>query len=259
MQRPTQWESPLENRLLSSLPTDDYERILPMIEGVTLRTGTVIHQASGGLEHIYFPSSSVVSFLHTVDDGATAEVGMAGREGAIGVALFLGGDTMPGCAVVQAGGSAFRMPAAALRKEFAQGGPLQRVLLRYAQAFLIQIAQTAVCNRLHGIEKRLCRWLLMSHDRVRSDELFMTQEFIGNMLGGRRESVTVAARRLQDMGLIRYTRGHIFVLNRRGLEGCACECYRTVRSEFDRLFAAKYEMPMREYAMAAGGYHEEQW
>lgn len=209
--------------------------------------GTVIHEAGGRLEHLYFPTSSVISFLHTTGDGATVEVGMAGREGAVGVGLFLGGGSMPHCAVVQVAGGAFRLPAVTLRREFARGGPLQRLLLRYAQAFLTQVAQTAVCNRLHGIEKRLCRWLLLSQDRAGSDELSMTQEFIGNMLGGRRESVTVAAQRLQERQLIRYSRGHISILNRRGLEECACECYRTVKSEFDRLFP-KRDMPAEEYA-----------
>ena len=259
MQRFTQLDRPLENRLLLSLPVGDYERILPNLEKVSLRAGAVIHEPGGHLEHIYFPSSAIVSFLHTVHDGATAEVGIAGKEGAVGVALFLGGDTMPHRAMVQAPGGAFRMPAAALRDEFARAGPFQRVLLLYAQVFLTQIAQTAVCNRLHAIEKRLCRWLLLCHDRASSDELLMTQEFMGKMLGGRRESVTLAARRLQEMRLIRYSRGHITILNRGRLEECACECYRTVRNEFDRLFPARHETAAPAYATAACGYHEERW
>lgn len=250
MQQYVEVESRLENRLLSSLPPGDYERILRKTERVTLKMGAVLHEPGGRLEHIYFPSSAVISFLHTMSDGATVELAMTGGEGAVGVALFLGGESMPHHAVVQATGGALRMPAAALRSEFAQGGALQRILLRYAQAFLLQIAQTAVCNRLHGIDKRLCRWLLLSHDRARSNELLMTQAFIGDLLGARRESVTVAARRLQEMGLIRYSRGHISILNRRGLEECACECYRIVQSEFDRLVPTKQEAATREYAMA---------
>ena len=158
-----------------------------------------------------------------------------GNDGVVGVALFLGGDTTPNRAVVQIAGGAFRMKAKLLQEEFARGGPLQHLLLRYTQALITQISQTAVCNRLHSVENRLCRWLLLSHDRVKSDELAMTQEFISNMLGGRRESVTVAAGRLQDAGLIHYARGHIKILNRNGLEASACECYRIVKDELDRL------------------------
>jgi CRP-like cAMP-binding protein len=163
-------------------------------------------------------------------------MGLAGNDGVVGVALFLGGDTTPNRAVVQVAGGAFKMPARLLREEFGKGGPLQRALLRYTQALITQISQTAVCNRLHDVEQRLCRWLLLCHDRVSSNELQMTQEFISNMLGGRRESVTVAAGRLQDAGLIHYARGHISILDRQGLERTACECYPIVRAEMDRLY-----------------------
>jgi CRP-like cAMP-binding protein len=231
-------QTPLDNLLLSFLPASDFARLAPKLTFVALSVGQVIYESGERLEHIYFPTSSVVSLLYTMEDGATAEMGMAGNDGAVGVALFLGGATMPNRAVVKAGGGAYRMSAQVLREEFARAGPLQALLLRYTQALITQIAQTAVCNRLHPIEKRLCRWLLLSHDRVHSDELHMTQEFIANMLGGRREGVTIAAGRLQDAGLIHYCRGHIQILNRQALEKTACECYGIVRREFNRLFVA---------------------
>jgi CRP-like cAMP-binding protein len=171
-----------------------------------------------------------------MEDGSTAEMGLTGNDGVVGIALFLGGDTTPNRAIVQIAGGALRMRAKVLQAEFKQGGALQQVLLRYIQALLTQISQTAVCNRLHAVEQRLCRWLLLSHDRVHSHELQMTQEFIAHMLGGRRESVTVAAGRLQDAGLIHYARGHITILDRAGLEATVCECYQVVKNEIDRLF-----------------------
>jgi CRP-like cAMP-binding protein len=203
---------------------------------VTFALGEVLYEPGGHLDHMYFPTTAVVSLLYTMENGSTAEMGLAGNDGVVGVALFLGGDTTPNRAVVQIGGSAFRMKAKVLREEFARGGPFQRVLLRYTQTLITQISQTAVCNRLHPVEQRLCRWLLLCHDRVQSDELEMTQEFIANMLGGRRESVTVAAGHLQDAGWIHYARGHISILDRKGLEGAVCECYRIVKDEFDRLY-----------------------
>ncbi len=189
------------------------------------------------MEHIYFPTTCVVSTLYTMEDGATAEMGLVGTDGVVGVHLFLGADTTPNRAVVVVGGEAFRMRVKTLREEFALGGPLQWQLLRYTQALITQISQTAVCNRLHVAEQRLCRWLLMCHDRVGTNELQMTQEFISNMLGGRRETVTVAAGRLQDAGLIRYVRGHITILDRKGLEASVCECYPVVAAECDQLSA----------------------
>jgi CRP-like cAMP-binding protein len=231
-------ERRVENRLLRALPPEERERILSTLQPVTFTLGDVVYESGGHQEHIYFPTNSVVSLLYTMENGSTAEMGLAGNEGVVGVALFLGGDTAPNRAVVQIAGGAFKMKAKALRQEFARGGPLQRVLLRYTQALITQISQTAVCNRLHAVEKRLCRRLLLCHDRVASDELQMTQEFISNMLGSRRESVTVAAGHLQDAGLIHYSRGHIAILDRKGLEAAACECYAIVSEEFDRLFAA---------------------
>jgi len=223
------------NHLLAALADEDYRRIGPGLQPVTFSLGQVLYESSGLLDYVYFPTSSVVSLLYTTEDGSTAEMGLTGNDGVVGVALFLGGDTTPNRAVVQIAGDAFRMKAKMLQEEFARGGWLQRLMLRYTQALITQISQTAVCNRLHSVEKRLCRWLLLSHDRVKSDELLMTQEFISNMLGGRRESVTVSAGRLQDAGLIHYARGHITILDREGLEAIVCECYRIVKDETDRL------------------------
>lgn len=219
------------------LPREDLERIVSALEPVTFGLGDVVYEPGGRLEYLYFPTSSIVSVLYSMEDGGTAEIGLAGNDGVVGVALFLGGDTTPSRAIVALAGEALRMKRAALREEFARGGTFQRLLLRYTQSLITQISQTAVCNRLHSIEKRLCRWLLLCLDRVESDQLLMTQEFISNMLGGRRESVTVAAGHLQDAGLIHYSRGHITLLDRRGLEAAACECYQTVKMEFERLLA----------------------
>jgi CRP-like cAMP-binding protein len=224
------------NRLLAALPADDFERFHSDLQPVTFSLGEVIYESGHRLDYVYFPTNSVVSLLYTTEDGSTAEMGLTGNDGVVGIALFLGGDTTPNRAVIQIAGGAFRMRANMLRTEFARGGAFQKLLLRYTQALITQISQTAVCNRLHSVEKRLCRWLLLSHDRVKSDELVMTQEFISNMLGGRRESVTVAAGRLQDAGLIHYSRGHIRILSRKGLETAVCECYQIVKDEFDRLF-----------------------
>jgi CRP-like cAMP-binding protein len=233
-----QLESRGRNHILAALPGEDAARVRDALEPVTLALGDILYEPGEPLAHLYFPTSCIVSLLYSMEDGATAEMGLAGNDGVVGVALFLGGNTMPNRAMVAMAGAALRMRAASLREEFARGGALQRLLLRYTQSLITQISQTAVCNRLHPMEKRLCRWLLVCHDRVGSDQLLMTQEFISNMLGGRRESVTVAAGRLQDAGLIHYSRGHIRILNRRGLEAAACECYQTVRLELDRLFDA---------------------
>lgn len=226
---------PTKNHLLNSVPVEERERLVPMLEHVTFSLGQVIYESGGKLEYIYFPTTSVVSLLYTMESGMTAEMGLTGNDGAVGIALFLGGDTTPNRAVVQIAGDAFRMRAKLLQQEFARGGALQRILLRYTQALITQISQTAVCNRLHSVEQRLSRWLLLSHDRVKTAELMMTQEFIANMLGGRRESVTVAAGLLQDAGLIHYARGRIIIRDRKGLEGAVCECYRIVKDELDRL------------------------
>jgi CRP-like cAMP-binding protein len=205
---------------------------------VNFLLGDVVYESGGSLEYVYFPTTCVVSLLYTLEDGTTTEIGLVGNDGMVGVALFLGGDTTPNRAVVQIAGDALRIRAKVLQAEFARGGPLQRLLLLYTQALITQISQTAVCNRIHSVEQRLSRWLLLSHDRVRSDELRMTQEFISNMLGGRRESVAVAAGRLQRIGLIHYSRGLITIQDRKGLEATACECYQIVKSELDRLLGA---------------------
>ena len=226
---------PTKNRLLAALPAEEYERLLPHLGHVSFQLGEVVYESGGRMEHIYFPTAAIVSLLYLMENGASAEMGMAGKEGLIGVALFMGGNTMPNRAVVQSAGGAVKMRAQVLREEFARGGAFQRLLLRYTQALLTQMSQTAVCNRLHAIEQQLCRWLLLSHDRLDSDELVMTQELIANMLGVRREGVTAAAGRLQEQGLISYVRGRIQILDRPGLETSVCECYKVVRDEYERL------------------------
>lgn len=228
---------PEGNSLLNALPREDYERLLPNLEPVLFSLGEVIYESGGHMKYVYFPTTSHVSLLYTMINGATAEMGLVGNEGMVGIALFMGGDTTPNRAVVQGGGNALRMKAETMQDEFKRGGEFQHLLLRYTQALITQISQTAVCNRLHSMEQRLCRWLLMTHDRVQSADLQMTQEFISNMLGVRREGVTHAAHRLQEIGLISYVRGHIQILNREGLESSVCECYRVVKDEQDRLFA----------------------
>jgi CRP-like cAMP-binding protein len=220
------------------LSDDERARLIPHLHYTKLSLGDVIYEPGARLDYLYFPTTSVVSLLDTMENGTTAEMGLAGNDGVVGIALFLGGDTTPNRAVVQLAGGAYQMPAEALRQEFARGGPLQYLLLRYTQALITQISQTAVCNRLHSVEQRLCRWLLLSRDRVETDDLLMTQEYISNMLGGRRESVTVAAGRLQDLGLIHYSRGHIRIVDRSGLEATGCECYRIVKDEYSRIFSA---------------------
>ena len=223
------------NWLLDALPSEDYERLLSKLEPVTLILGAVVYESGRQMQHVYFPTTSHVSLLYTMLDGATAEMGLVGNEGVVGIALFMGGDTTPNQAVVQGGGNALRMKAKAMQDEFRRGGEFQILLLRYTQSLITQISQTAVCNRLHSVEQRLCRWLLMTRDRAQTDKLEMTQEFISHMLGVRREGVTHAAQRLQDAGFIRYVRGHIEILDRLGLESQVCECYGVVKAEHDRL------------------------
>jgi CRP-like cAMP-binding protein len=227
--------NPAANRILCALPPQDRSRLLGVLQPISFALGDVVYESGHRQDHIYFLTTCVVSSLYETVDGATAEIGLVGNDGVVGMPLFLGGETSPSKAVVVVAGNAYRMKVQALRNEFAAGGPLQWQLLRYTQAFITQISQAAVCNRLHTVEQRLCRWLLMCHDRVRTDDLRMTQEFISTVLGGRRETVTVAAGRLQDAGMIRYARGQITILNRRGMEAAACECYSAVRSECDRL------------------------
>lgn len=229
--------TPDGNRILLGLAAQERVRLRAALQPVTFALGDVIYEQGRRIEHVYFPTTAVVSSLYTTEEGATAEMSLVGNDGVVGVYSFLGSENSPHRAVAVVGGEAFRMKARALREAFATCPPLQSLLLRYTQALLMQISQTAVCNRLHVVEQRLCRWLLMCHDRVEADDLHMTQEFISNMLGGRRETVTVAAGRLQDAGLIRYSRGHITILNRGGLEDAVCECYPSVETECDRLCA----------------------
>ncbi len=223
------------NRLLAALPGEEYERLLPHLEHVSLTLGEVIYESGERLDHIYFPIDSVISLLYTTENGASAGIGLVGNEGLVGIALFMGGGTTPSQAIVQSAGNAFKMRAKLVQEEFKRGGTFQRLLLRYTQALVTQISQTAVCNRLHPVEQQLCCWLLLIKDRVESDDLRMTHELIANTLGTRREGVTIAAGHLQDNGLINYRRGHIKILDRKGLENCACECYRVVKDEFDRI------------------------
>jgi CRP-like cAMP-binding protein len=217
------------------LPNDEYEHLLPQLQQVSFALGEVIYEFAGQLDYVYFPTTAIVSLLYTMENGSSAEMGLTGNDGVVGIALFMGGGTMPNRAVVQSAGYALRMKAKVLKDEFALGGKFQQLLLRYTQALITQISQTAVCNRLHSVEQQLCRWLLLSHDRVKTDELIMTQELIADMLGVRREGVTVAAGHLQDLGAISYVRGRIKILDRKLLEETVCECYQVVKKEFDRL------------------------
>jgi CRP-like cAMP-binding protein len=225
------------NRILERLPREERSRLIPELQEKDLTLGELVYEWGERMDYVCFPTSCIVSLVYTMENGAIAEMGLVGNDGMVGVALFMGGDSVPNRAVVQLAGKAMRMKASRLQEEFRRGGYLQKLLLRYTQALITQISQTAVCNRLHSVEQRSSRWLLLCHDRVGSDELIMTQEFISNMLGGRRQSVTVAAGRLQDAGLIEYSRGHIKIIDRKKLEFSACECYQVVKTEFDRLLA----------------------
>jgi CRP-like cAMP-binding protein len=209
--------------------------VFPDLELVRLPLGEVLYESGDQLQHVYFPTLAIVSLLYVMADGASAEIAVVGNEGIIGIALFMGGETMPNRAVVQSAGYAYRLQGQLLKEEFNRAGELQHLLLRYTQALLTQMSQTAVCNRHHSVDQQLCRWLLLSLDRLPSNELSMTQELIANMLGVRREGVTEAAGKLQSAGLIHYSRGHITVLDRPRLEARVCECYQVVKTEFDRL------------------------
>ena len=228
-------KSPIENRLLAALPASEQERLLPQLELKQMSLGDVLYESGSKLGHVYFPTTSIVSLLYVMEDGASAEIAVVGNEGLVGVALFMGGETTPSRAVVQSAGFAYRLTAISMKQEFGRAGVMQQLLLRYTQALLTQMAQTAVCNRHHSVDQQLCRWLLMSIDRLPTNELSMTQELIANMLGVRRAGVAEAASHLQNAGLIRYHRGHITVLDRRRLEQRVCECYAVVKKEFDRL------------------------
>ncbi len=229
--------SPKQNHLLAALPAEDYKRLLPNLELIAMPLGWALYESGGHMGHVYFPTTSIVSLLYVMEDGASAEIAVAGNEGVLGISLFMGGDTTPSRAVVQSAGFGFRLKAELLKREFERFGPTMHLLLRYTQALITQMAQTAVCNRHHSVDQQLSRWLLLSLDRLASNELSMTQELIANMLGVRREGVTEAAGKLQNAGLIRYRRGRITVLDRPGLEARCCECYRVVKTEFDRLLA----------------------
>ena len=227
--------SPDQNRLLAALPAEEYRRVLLHLELISMPLGWAVYEADGPQGYVYFPTTSIVSLLYVMQNGASAEIAVTGNDGLVGIALFMGGESTPSRAVVQSAGYGYRLNASALKTEFVLGGPLQHLALRYTQALITQMAQTAVCNRHHELEQQLCRWLLLSLDRLPSNTLDMTQELIANMLGVRREGVTEAAGKLQDAGLIKYVRGHITVLDRAQLEARVCECYAVVKREMDRL------------------------
>ena len=226
---------PRVNHLLAALPEAEWQRWQPQLEAVDLPLGEVLYESGATLKHVYFPTTAIVSLLYVMEDGASAEIAVVGHEGLVGVSLFMGGDSTPSRAVVQSAGRGFRLKSKVLKTEFALGGAVMHLLLRYTQALITQMAQTAVCNRHHTLDQQLCRWLLLSLDRLPGSELRMTQELIANMLGVRREGVTEAALKLQDAGLIRYARGRITVLDRRKVEKRSCECYAVVKTEYDRL------------------------
>jgi CRP-like cAMP-binding protein len=226
--------NPDANRLLAALPESDLARWQPLLEPVELPLGEVLYESGGLLSHVYFPTTAIVSLLYVMENGASAEIAVVGNEGVVGISLFMGGESTPSRAVVQSAGRGFRMTASVIKDEFGRS-PVLHLLLRYTQALITQMAQTAACNRHHSLDQQLCRWLLLSLDRLRGSELVMTQELISNMLGVRREGVTEAALKLQKAGLIRYSRGHIAVLDRAGIERRTCECYAVVKKEYDRL------------------------
>jgi CRP-like cAMP-binding protein len=226
---------PRQNHLLAALPSEDYERILANLELIPLPLGEALYESGIQMGYVYFPINSIVSLLYVMEDGSSAEIAVVGNEGIVGVSLFMGGESTPSRAVVQSAGHAYRLRGPLLKREFYRAGPMQRLLLRYTQALLTQMAQTAVCNRHHTLDQQFCRWLLLSFDRLTSNELVMTQELIADMLGVRREGVTEAAGNVQKAGLIKYSRGRITILDRAGLEKRACECYAVVKKEFDRL------------------------
>ena len=227
--------SPNQNHLLAALPTAEFERLAGQLELVTMQLGEILYEPGGQLQHAYFPTTAIVSLHYVTESGASAEIAGVGNEGVVGVALFMGGDITPSSAVVQTAGHAYRLERRLLKQEFDRAGPALYLLLRYTQALITQIAQTSVCNRHHSVDQQLCRWLLMTLDRIPSGQLVMTQELVASMLGVRREGITEAAGKLQRAGLISYRRGHITVLEREGLETRTCECYAMVKSHSDRL------------------------
>jgi CRP-like cAMP-binding protein len=228
-------QSPQQNHLLAALPADVQQRLFPHLEHFPLPLGKVLYESGDTLRHVYFPTDSIVSLLYVMESGASAEISVVGNEGLIGVALFMGGESTPSRAIVQSAGNAYRLTGQRIKDEFNRHGDLLMLMLRYTQSLITQMAQTAVCNRHHSIDQQLCRWLLLSLDRLPNNRLTMTQELIANMLGVRREGVTDAAGKLQNLGIIEYSRGHITVLDRARLESLCCECYAVVKKETDRL------------------------
>lgn len=226
---------PRRNQLLAALPDAEWQRWQAQLEWVAMPLGEVMYESGRALSHVYFPTTAIVSLLYVLEDGASAEIAVVGHEGVVGISLFMGGESTPSRAVVQSAGQGWRLKAGAVKEEFNRSGPVMHLLLRYTQALITQMAQTAVCNRHHALDQQLCRWLLLSLDRLEGNQLVMTQELIANMLGVRREGVTEAALHLQQLGLIRYARGRITVLDRPGLEARTCECYAVVKKEYDRL------------------------
>jgi CRP-like cAMP-binding protein len=229
----------MENHLLAALPDAEWQRWLPQLELVEMPLSQVLYESGATLSHVYFPTTAIVSLLYVMENGASAEIAVVGNEGIVGISLFMGGDSTSSRAVVQSAGRGLRLKAQAMKDDFNRAGPVLHLLLRYTQALITQMAQTAVCNRHHSLDQQLCRWLLLSLDRLQGNELVMTQELIANMLGVRREGVTEGALKLQQAGLIRYARGHITVLDRHGLEKRTCECYAVVKKEYDRLLPEK--------------------
>jgi CRP-like cAMP-binding protein len=230
--------APRENELLAALPDAEFQRWLPHLESIAMPLGQVLYESGSTMTHVYFPTTAIVSLLSVMENGSSAEIAVVGYEGIVGVSLFMGGDSTPSRAVIQSAGHGFRLKSNVLKDEFKRA-PVMHLLLRYTQALITQMAQTAVCNRHHSLDQQLCRWLLLSLDRLQGNELVMTQELIANMLGVRREGVTEGALKLQNLGLIRYSRGRITVLDRPGLEARSCECYAVVKKEYDRLLPAK--------------------
>jgi len=224
-----------KNHLLAALPADEFARVKPKLEQLSYKLGDVLYESGDRIDYVYFPTTMIISMLYVMENGATAEIGVVGNDGLIGNALFMGGETTTSRAIIQSAGEAHRMKAKDVKAEFALGGMFQQMLLRFTQALMTQISQTAVCNRLHSLEQQLCRWLLLSHDRLNSNELVMTHDLISNMLGVRREGVTLAAQKLAKKKLIKNMRGTITVINRQGLEKAACECYEVVNHEYNRL------------------------
>ncbi|MBK8810577.1 MAG: Crp/Fnr family transcriptional regulator [Acidobacteria bacterium] len=223
------------NHLLAALPDEEFDRLRTELKPVSLALGEVIYESGEQLDHVYFPTTAIISLLFIMENGSTAEIGMAGNDGLVGIALYMGGSTTPNRAVVQSAGNAYKIRAKALRFEFHLAGQFQNILLRYTQYLMTQISQTAVCNRLHSVEQQLCRWLLINHDLLQTNKLIMTHDLIANMLGVRREGVSIAAGHLQQQGLIKYVRGTITMIDRPALEMAACECYQVVKEEYDRL------------------------